>query len=301
MYKFGKLSLIVCEKGGGGGGSGQVSYPEYMETMHSAWLTDLDTLIESIVTNSPYEEALAYDPDTDLENTANTLTGFNTLVTGISELANWANYYNQAANLIGDFNTEIAAKVDSYKTYIDNDLDTNILPKFKRSMQNVNASMSSAFIIGESIILEGRDRDIAKYDADLNLEYASKRTQLLLQASEQILKLAGLKYEFYKALVHYTVESNRIKIVAKAEETVNNLEYTVKDALWGLTSYREGGNMLAAIGGGTVQTDSTGPSKAQSAIGGALSGAAAGAMITGGNPMGAVAGGVLGLVGGLLS
>lgn len=284
---------------GGGGGSGQVSYPEYMETQHETWLDEIAVLITSIVDESPYEAAVAYDPDTDLANSTAIITGFNNLITGIDKLFEWESSYNKVDNKFGDVDTEITSKINAHKAYIDNDINTNILPKFKRSMQNVNASMSSAFIIGESIILEGRDRDVNKFAADLRLDYIFKRKALILQAVEQIEKIATSKYDFYKALVHYTVESNRIKIIAKNEENTTNIEYDVKDILWGLTSYREGANMLAAIGGGIVQSEPVGPSKAQSAIGGALSGAAVGASV--GGPYGAVIGGAVGLVAGLIS
>jgi uncharacterized membrane protein len=76
--------------------------------------------------------------------------------------------------------------------------------------------------------------------------------------------------------------------------------------LWDLEVFQYGGNIMAAIQGGTVGSKPKAASPFQSAIGGAMSGAAAGAMVgasmgAGGGPYGALIGGILGAGAGLLS
>ena len=100
--------------------------------------------------------------------------------------------------------------------------------------------------------------------------------------------------------------SKRIKIVAKGEEAAAENEIDKADALWDLEVFKYGGNLLASIGSASVQEGPSGPSKAQSAIGGAMSGAAAGGILAGASggaiagPVGMAAGGVLGFASGFL-
>ena len=71
----GVISPLVKCKGGGGGGSGAVSYPAYMMNTHYDWLTNsgADTMSSSItdlmnaaIGNSPFTGETAYDPDSDI-------------------------------------------------------------------------------------------------------------------------------------------------------------------------------------------------------------------------------------------
>jgi hypothetical protein len=87
------------------------------------------------------------------------------------------------------------------------------------------------------------------------------------------------------------VEMNRMAIVAEKEEVDQNLVIAEKDAVWDLELLQYGGNILASIGSASVNTGVKNPSRAASAIGGALTGFAAGGP----------AGGLLGLAGGLVS
>ena len=103
----------------------------------------------------------------------------------------------------------------------------------------------------------------------------------------------------YQALSQITAEANRIKIVAKVEETEKNLKYDEQDALWDLEMYQYGGNILASIAGAASGTKGKEVSTGASVLGGAMSGAAAGASI--GGPIGAGIGGVIGGIAGLLS
>jgi hypothetical protein len=301
MFNLKLKMLTVCAKGGGGG-SGKVDYPDYMTNTHSDWLELLeDDIVAARAATSPYSTATAYDPDTAIAAMLTALSGFNTLVTGLDS---FSDVYDLVSSKIGSLNTEVSNKVSDYAEEAEYELTTNILPQFKRGMQTVNASAASAFVIGEALLRSTNTRDVNKFRSAMELDYAIKRKELILAGAKEYAVVTNLNAEFYKILVHYTTEVNRIRILASKEEIETNLEYDVKDALWDLSLYREGANMLAAIGGGTTAVEQQGPSKAQSAIGGALSGAGTGAMIgaqvgTGGGPIGAAVGGLVGLAGGL--
>jgi hypothetical protein len=295
----------LCFKGGGGGGTGQVSYPSYMETMHSAWLTDLDGLITSAVAaTSPYVTATQYDPDTDLAAVATALSSFSAVVTAYDPLSSWSTNFDSIMTSLdeNDSTINVTDQVDAHAEILDSDLNTRVLPTFRRTMQNLGASMSSAFVIGEAMIISDRDRQLNKFQAELelkNVDLNLNKNKILVLAVEQLMTHMDSRIEFYKSLLHYTSEVKRIKIVAKNEETTANLEYDVKDATWDLGLFQQGANMLAAIGGGTTQQNVPEPSRAQSAIGGAMAGAAMGTAVSPG--VGTAVGAGVGFIAGLLT
>jgi hypothetical protein len=112
------------------------------------------------------------------------------------------------------------------------------------------------------------------------------------------------KVDAQREASHQQAELNRLKIVAKKEQTDRDIELDVEDALWDIKTFQYGANLLASISGASVQQDQK-PSAAASAIGGALSGAAIGAGIGSavpgvGTAIGAGIGAVLGGLAGLL-
>lgn len=288
----------------GGGSSGQVDYPDYMKEYHQSWLNEIDVYTDTYINSSPYATATAFNPDGALEQVAATLANFSAIISALDGYTDWQTSHDIVS---GKFTTpviNIQEQVDAYSAIADDSIMTRVLPQFKRGMQNVGASMGSAFVIGEAIIWANRDRDLSKFQTDLTLKNADllmQNRQLITQSIQVILQNITQEAELYKAFTHYMMEFNRIRIVAKSEETANNLEYDVKDAKWEVGAFIEAGNLLASISGTAIQTDAgKSPNKGVSALGGAISGAATGAMVTGGNPVGALIGGALGAAAGLL-
>jgi len=302
-----RRAKVLCYKGGGGGGgTGQVSYPSYMETMHSAWLTDLDGLITTAVAaTSPYATATQYDPDTDLAAVATALSSFSSVVSAYDPLSSWNSIFNSIIATVinkNDPTIDVSTQVAAHTAIMDNDLNTRVLPIFRRTMQNLGASMASAFVIGEAMIISDRDRQVDKFQADIefkNADLTNETNKSVIAAVSQLMNNMDSRIEFYKSLVHYTSEINRIKIVAKTEETTANLEYDVKDLTWELGLFQHGANMMASIGGGVTQQNVGEPSRAQSAIGGAMAGAAMGTAVSPG--VGTAIGAGVGFVAGLLT
>lgn len=288
MNNIEKIQLgIIHAKGGGGGGSGAVSYPAYLQGIHEDWLdgTGADTISQSITDvmntafgNSPWTAALAYDPDTDLTNLIAAPNVLQTLVTLLSTGTGLDTLVSNvlSATYVDDVVTEYAADMDAR-------LNAEIIPRFEAGMLDINAVSSSAFAIGRALIEQNQDRQVNKFAAELHLK----------AASDDALKLIQMKLEYQKSVSQMLAEAYRIKIVAKKEETDSNLEFDEKDALWDLEVFKYGGNLIASIGGGTSDNAKI-PSKSQSVIGGAMSGAAAGAMMSGGNPYVTAGGAFLG-------
>lgn len=278
---------------GGGGGSGAVSYPDYMQDLHSEWLDDTGTdtltesmtsVMESAIGNSPWTTKAAYDPDVDI---AAMLASGVTLQTLVTLLSSGTALDTLITNILDE--SRIDTAVTEFAADLDARLTSEIIPRFERGMQDINAVVSSAFVLGRALIEENHDRQVAKYSADLHMK----------AFSDDAIRIIQLKLEYQKVASSVIAEIYRMKIVAKGEENNLNMEIDDKDAKWDLEVFQYGANLLASIGGGTGSTAKPGPSQAQSAIGGALSGAAAGAVAGStfgpyGTAAGAVVGGVLG-------
>lgn len=292
MFKELKFINVRFKGGGGGGGSGAVDYPDYMKTWHGDALNDggADTLTSSVTDvinaalgNSPFTGLNAYDPDNDITNMLASADDMQTLV---DLLSNGTTLDTLIADILDT--TRIDNMVTAYANDLDDRLIATILPRFEAGMRDINAVVSSAFVIGRALIEEEEDRQVAKYGGALYLK----------GASDDAIKVIGMKLEYQKVVSQLIVDTYRLKIVAKKEEVDENMKIDENDALWDLSLFQYGSNVLGAIGGGTVSPRAKEPSTAQSVLGGALSGAAAGAMV--GGPYGAVIGGVLGAAAGLL-
>jgi len=299
---------------GGGGASGAVSHSAYLETIHHDWLNtsgidkiekSITEVMDSALGSSPWTGLAAYNPDADIAAYEASITAFAGILAGLSDTADWAAFYAQAAlTLDGVGEANITADVAAFQAQLDDNITTRVLPRFRRGMQDINAVVSSAFPIGESIIESFQARDVAKYTATLRMNLGDKRTQ----AIEQMMNLMSRRIGWEEDYTRMVIEANRIKIVAKKEQADKDAQIDEQDAKWDLEVFQHGGNLMAAIGGGTVIPNVSGKSPAASAIGGAMSGAAMGAlagMAMGpaaplSVPMMALAGGILGGGAGLL-
>ena len=284
---------IYAMGGSSGGSSGEIDYPEYMKDFQGDMLNHegADTITDSMVDvmntmlgNSPFTGMVAYDPDSDLSESESSVDDLSTLVALLSAGTGLDSLISSVLDdsRIDDSVTEFAADLDDRLT-------SEVLPRFEGGMRDINAVSSSAFAIGKSIIESAQTRQVAKYSADLHMK----------AFGDDAIQIIGLKLDYQKLLTHSTIESNRIKIVAKKEEVDAGFKIDQADAKWDINVFQPSANMLASIAGGGGVTGEEGPSQLQSAIGGAMSGAVAGAMVgakmgSAGGPWGAAIGAVLG-------
>ena len=280
---------------GGGSSSGKISYPAYLQSTHNDWLdhTGVDTITSSVVDfmnagqgNSPWTGQAAYDPDADITAM---ITAEDSLQDLVTLLSNGTTLDTLISSVLDE--SRIDDAVDEYAADLAARLTAEVIPRFERGMQDINAVSSSAFVIGRALIEEGQDRQVAKYSADLHMRVFS----------EDALRVIQMKLEYQKFASHMLTDIYRMRISAKVDENQVEMEIDDKDARWDIELFQYGGNLIAAIGGGTMVPKDTSPSKIQSAIGGAMSGAVAGAMIgAAGGPIGMAGGAFIGAASALL-
>lgn len=316
--ELGELELRCGLGGGGGGQSGKVEYPTYLQTRHASWLAiqpngsspvamtqSMVDAMNTAFSYNPYTGVVAYDP-TDAIN----------IVSGIaSTMVNYG--YESSLTAAFSFMNDVAAALDTivssesaariiadkaaYAAMVEAEVESSILPKFQRGMQNINAVQSSSYVVGEALIWASVTRDINKFNADLMLRSFSERNQLIVHFADMVIKKTLAANEFYRVILHAVTEYERVKIVAFKEKADRQVELDVHEATWCMEAYKYGGNVMAAISGAAATVNSYGGGTA-SAIGGAISGVGAGAAIGSaipgvGSGIGAVIGGISGLLG----
>lgn len=282
--------------GGGGGGGGDtettIRYAGYVESKHDAFLTEVQSQRITAVANNPFTGYTEMDYLEGFFGAGYALSSFPSLydmygkfMAGLDVDALFTQLLDDSIN-----NPVINNLVSAHAVELEDDIIENAEPRFVAGMRDINSVISSSFVVGRAMMEVGRTKAISKYDAGL-------RYAMLPVAAERW----GRHLEWNKGVVMTYAEIMKLYFVTAMDIDGKNYEIAAKEALWPFTVLEYERAALGALQGATnSKTDVGGASTAQKAIGGALTGAAAGAMVTGGNPIGAVIGGILGLATGFL-
>ena len=284
--------------GGGGGSSGQVDYPQYMKLAHANWLDNdgTDSMVFSVIDLmntamtgvSPYSGYVAADTGEAFFEPAKDITDYNTPYLTLKGFDEYS-FDTAYDSYIADDDVKIVAAVNAHSAQLDDEINTNILPAFKAGLVNINATMSSAFVIGEALIFDSKAKKVAEADANIRLER-------LKSGAEHALSRVTSYVEWRRLVTTFRAELTRLYLAARHDEDEDNLDASAKDRTWDLEMYQYGNGVLAAIAGSAV---SKGGVKSQSSLGGAISGALSGAAMgaqvgAAGGPIGAGGGALLG-------
>ena len=249
-------SVTECKGGGsgGGGGSGKVSYPSYMETIHSTWLDDTDGYMDAAIGNSPYTTATAYDPDTDITAMETAITAFNTVVDAISVATDYASYSTAVKNQVDNnviSTTIIDADIAAHASVIDADYDDDVT-KLQSGMRDIGAAMTSSFVIGQADLYAKKERALVEFGTRLYTETERQRNEMITAGVSLVFQAHLQRTGFEGDVARLTADAKRIKIIAKGEQAREDYEYDEMDAKWDLEMTNYGAAMLAGIGGGVV-------------------------------------------------
>lgn len=279
--------------GGGGGGGGDTTntlrYAPYIESAHSRFLNNTQSYVNSIIDNSPYASFYEVPVEAGFFGTGYVLASFPALfdlygkfIAGLDIDSLWAEIMDsttespQANNL-----------VSAESALLNDELESSILPKFYTGMRDLNAVMSSSFVMGRALLYDTKQKLVEKFSAELKwklVAVAQDRWKAHLAWNTEAVTTYAKLFDLY-----FSAKTNISKL---------NFEMFAKNKLWPMEVLDYQRANLGALQGAMKQTqDKGGGSSGSSILGGALSGAAAGGMI--GGPWGAAVGGVLGGVVGL--
>lgn len=297
----------------------------------------MEVLIED--NNSPYFNETAYDPDADIAAALVEAGEFDTLVDALAEVTDFnTRHSNAVTKADADFSfsslaTAINTAVASATAALSETAISNAVTAFQSSQESrqasrlselgagaadINAVHSSAYILAEALIKAEGAKEVTQFESQLKLDSFKRilasqleviirkemaRDAYVASAVQEMNRLALAKIEAFKANAIIYQDHYKMKIVAKKEQSREDLELDVQDALWDMEIQQRGANVLAAVQGASTLVEPK-MSPFQSGLSGLTSGAAAGAAIGSvvpgvGTGVGAVLGGVVGLAGGL--
>lgn len=349
--------------GGGGGSSGTIDYPGYMKERHGALYDAMKDSVAKAQSGNPYNYVEAWNPSYSMFRIDSIVECWYNYFDKISPMAVWNAILEEVPDQVyrsfsparyepyltsqGEVTEQAPPSFYTDTTELDNAIDaawTNmcekvrdeVIPKYRRGMQDIGAVSVSAFKIGEALLWRRVMKDMAEQEAQGRLEFAKLDKQVKadyakaylehrlklgmgrfeymakygLLATEQSNKGAGdvlqfvlQKLQFIKDCMHYAMEGERMSYSAFKEYTDSNNIYKIEQIKWDLEMYKylmDSLGSIASSAGTSYTTSASGGSRTASAIGGALTGVATGIMASGGNPIGAMIGGAAGLIGGII-
>ena len=281
---------------GGGSGDGTVRYAPYIEARHEIFLGQSQTIYGDSIrvpSASPYKDYTDIEVNDAFFGSGYTIASFPSLydmygkfMAGLDIEALWDQMYSSTIN-----NSEVTDLVSAESSLMDDEIEEKILPRFQLGMRDINAVMTSSYIVGKSLIESAKVKAVEKFSAELKyrlIPIAQDRWTKHLAWNEGVIK-------------NY-IEVIKTFYVVKSDIDEQNYKMHARDVLWPFTVLDfEKANLGALQGAINTSGSAATGSTASKALGGALSGAATGAMLSGGNPVGAGIGGVVGGLAGLLS
>ncbi len=280
---------------GGGGQSGRVDYPAYMKEIHEDWLhgagtsltTDITAVMNSSIGNSPFTAMAAYDPTADMDAVDTSIATFETLVNAMNYASIWPAMFALARTEVDDHlydDADIAAEVAAFSDEVDAEYESVTKPRFQKGMQDINAVVTSSYVIGLSNIEREALRQKARFSAQLRLQNHKDRNAVVAAEVSEMVKLYLARYEYARAVMLATSEAKKMRIIAEKEAIDQDYRIEEADAKWDLEVFQYGGNLLASIGSASVRTGDK-MSPFQSALSGVMSGLGAIMTMAGGLPL----------------
>jgi hypothetical protein len=346
---------------GGSGGGGDtyppnpnhiIQYAPYVENWHGNYfLPNMWSMWINAVGGNPYGTGMTpYNPDVELDamlaalnaycnvllNFHNDSLDINVVATAFDEAVEAYNFVPRttftghlaalATSIDAQLLTteEIDESVNQYSEQLQADIEDKALPQFEAGMRDINAVMSSAFVVGEALIFAEKDRNVAKYAADLRLANWGDRNKALVNASSsmtemdykmlsvkiQLAEMTGKFWiqgtEYKRQMTDKLIDVLRMKIVAKKEQNDEQLRRYVEYIKWPLATSQYYAAAIGAAGGGHAVPQGEGGTGSggsiTSVLGGVMAGASIGALFnseTGG--WGSAIGGAMGGAAALLA
>ena len=268
--------VAECKGGDGGGGDSQttVRYAPYVEAHHADFLQTVQTIRGAILCDyfvSPFSTYTDIDVDSAFFGVGYLISSFPSLydmygkfMAGLDIEVLWNQTFEDTVNspIVGELVAAQAAMMDD-------DIEINSLPRLQTGMRDINSVMSSSFVIGKSIIEDAKVKALSLFNAQLKynlIPYAVDRWKTHL--------------EWNKGVIGVYAEIMKFYFSAKTDVDEVNYAMAAKDRLWPFTVLDFERAALGALQGATnTKTDVAGASTTAKVVGGALSGAAMGAMI----------------------
>ena len=267
-------------------------YAPYIESGHHSFLNTMSDRTGAIAIDSPYSVYIDIIID-------DAFFGAGYLISSFSSLYDMYGKFMAGLDIDNLFSTifeknmtheEIDDLIQENAIVLDKNVNTKILPGFQTNMRQINAVVSSSFVLGKAVIEDARVKAQARFSAEMKYR-----------------RLPGNQFE-WKAYLNWNKEvitsyARTIKLYYSAKTDGDNANYSIaaKDSLWPFTVYEYERAAIGALQGSIIeramQRERSDVSKALLITSYAVTGMQVGAAV--GGPWGMVIGFVVGAIIGL--
>jgi len=271
-------------KSSGGSSDSTVTtrFAKYIEDKHVVFLNHSEDYGDLLRDDSPYSDYTDKDFTTGLYGSGYTMASFPSLFDMYGKFMAGLDIealFDEVLNDVQNAETILNA-ISAHRDVLDDDIEQTVLPRFQAGMRDMNAVMTSSFILGESIIEQGRNKKVAEFDADL-------RYKLIPVAAEVFTKHLA----WNQGMITTYIEVMKLAMSAEIDSDKMNYEYAKLDKVWPFYVMEYERANIGALQGAQTRTES-GPEGSTGAS--IIGGAAMGASIPGFGLPGAIIGGIAG-------
>jgi len=262
-----------------GGGSApentqtMIRYAPYIEARHTNFLNTVYAKRVAAIDKSPFSDYTDIEVDDAFFGTGYVIASFPSLydmygkfMAGLDIEALWDQMYESTLE-----SPAVNALIVAESALLDDEIEESSLPRLQVGMRDINAVMSSSYVVGKALIEDSKTKLVSKFSAELKyrlIPVAQERWQTHLNWNKLVI---GTYAEIMK--LYYSVKTDVDEV---------NYAMAVKNLLWPFTVLDFERAALGALQGAVNEkTDVAGASTASRVISGALTGAAMGAMVGG--------------------
>jgi hypothetical protein len=293
-------------------------YSPYVEAAHNKLLSRVDSDTTGAKNDNPYNwiinnREISPHPLFSTQSLKNTYSAmpalfnsWNSHIKDFNITTLWSTLFDDTTD-----NTAVRNLVAAERSMLEDAIDQDAVPRFTVGMRDINAVNSSSFIIGRALLEDTKEKEIAKFSAELKYRLLGividrYKTHLSWKSGIVGTQMDAIKM-FLAAEYQFSMFWNQTKAAQRRWRSDMNEYYrTAIAALQGAQHTTSSSQYPDPVSGSSVPTTTsgynTGPTTqsqpAGSPIGGALSGAATGAMI--GTAIAPGIGTLIGAVGGAL-
>jgi len=291
----------------GGGGSSTssgtqtntVRFAPYIESQHQTFLSVVANYRNSLIGASPFSNFVGIDTDAGFLGVGITIKSYSSLFKNFNDFMVDVVPQTLYDTIFSKVMSSPAIKesIVAEGKLLSEDVNTEAYPRLMAGARDLNAVMSSTFIIAKGNIESQRLRLLSKYST--GLKYA-----MLPIISD----IWNTSLEWNKQIVNTHLQN--LQIYYDMKKTTDEYNYTshTKNTMWPFTVLDQERAALGALQGAqsSESIQGGGASTGAKVVGGAMTGAAMGGMLAGASsgavagPVGMAVGGVLGGLSGLL-
>ena len=242
-------------------------YAPYVEAIHSSFLTDADAKRVTLEADSPYSTFSAIDIEDAFFGTGYVISSFPSLYDMFGKFMAGLDVDYLFDQIFEDsidsatINNLVSAEADR----LSDDIVQTEAPRFETGMRDMNAVMSSSFLVGRALMETARTKAIARYDSEVRFKMipvATERWTRHLDWNKQVTDEYANILKFY--------------ISSKMDVNSHNFDILAKNKIWPFTVLQYEGACLGALQG--AKTESQHKPLGQQILGSVMSIAGAAAM-----------------------